>query len=95
MTVSIQIFEDLLPNGTDHANSAGAQVGAGSSPREAFARFIDERSGSPGIEALRRIVDEVLVQDTNVRTNEEGSVRSKVSVVVTRGNDDRVIEAFL
>ena len=48
MTVSIQIFEDLLPNGTDHADSAGAHVGAGPSPREAFARFIDERTGPIG-----------------------------------------------
>jgi uncharacterized protein len=46
MTVSIRILEDLLPNGTEHTDSARA--GAGASPREAFARFIDERTGPIG-----------------------------------------------
>src|ERR687897_45520 len=50
MTVSIQILEDLLPNGTEHADSAsvGARVAPGASPREAFAHFIDERTGPIG-----------------------------------------------
>src|SRR5918997_4206880 len=46
MTVSIQIFEDLLPNGTEHADSARAD--ASGSPRDVFARFIDERTGPIG-----------------------------------------------
>src|SRR5215217_8289407 len=46
MTVSIQIFEDLLPNGAEHADSALPAGGA--SPREVFARFIDERTGPIG-----------------------------------------------
>ena len=45
MTVSIQFFEDLLPNGTEHADSASADVGVGANPRETFAHFIDERTG--------------------------------------------------
>ena len=48
MTVSIQIFEDLLPNGAEHADSTGASELSGASPREAFARFIDERTGPIG-----------------------------------------------
>src|SRR5918998_2187649 len=46
MTVSIQIFDDLLPNGTEHADSTRAGVGV--SPRDVFARFIDERTGPIG-----------------------------------------------
>ncbi len=49
MTVSIQILDDLLPNGTEHADSASADaVQLGASPREAFAHFIDERTGPIG-----------------------------------------------
>src|SRR5918997_1169410 len=46
MTVSIQIFEDLLPNGTEHADSARAD--ASGSPRDVFARFVDEQTGPIG-----------------------------------------------
>ena len=50
MTVLIQILEDLLPNGTEHADSASVSTSArpGLSPREAFAHFIDERTGPIG-----------------------------------------------
>src|SRR5918995_4127813 len=48
MTVSIQIFEDLLPNGAERADAAGASARAGASPRDVFARFIDERTGPIG-----------------------------------------------
>jgi uncharacterized protein len=46
MTVSIQILEEVLPNGAEHADSA--LPGGGASPREVFARFIDERTGPIG-----------------------------------------------
>src|SRR5918994_3269281 len=48
MTVSIQILEDLLPNGSEHADSANTHAAVGESPREAFAHFIDERTGPIG-----------------------------------------------
>ncbi|MCD6059620.1 MAG: hypothetical protein K0Q89_3150, partial [Thermomicrobiales bacterium] len=48
MTASIQIIDDLLPNGTERADSVRADAVAGESPREAFARFIDERTGPIG-----------------------------------------------
>src|SRR5688500_7938335 len=48
MTVSIQIFEDLLPNGAEHGDAASAGALTGARPRDVFARFIDERTGPIG-----------------------------------------------